>query len=85
MKTNQIVLFLFLNFWAVNIYSQKQAKKCSKEELIVPESFSPDADGENDVLYASAFKISEFNFIIFNKWGEKMFETNYQSDGWDGR
>lgn len=85
MKKNKIVFFLFLIFWTGNIYSQQQPKKCVETDLTVPESFSPDADGEDDVLFVKAFKISEFYFTIFNRWGEKVYETKYQDDGWDGR
>ena len=85
MKTNKIVLFLFLIFWTGNIFSQHQPKKCIEPDLTVPESFSPNGDGENDILYAKAFKISEFYFTIFNKWGEKVYDSKYQNDGWDGR
>ena len=84
MKIIKVAFFLLLSFWTGSIYSQQQAKKCTEAELAVPKSFSPDGDGENDILYAKAFKISEFNFAIFNKWGEKMFETKIQNDGWNG-
>ena len=54
-------------------------------ELFVPNIFSPNNDGKNDVLYVrGAETASEFLFIIFNRWGEKVFESSDPSTGWDG-
>ena len=51
----------------------------------VPNAFSPNGDGMNDVLLVRGFGISKFSFKIFNRWGQLVFESNDPSIGWDGR
>lgn len=50
----------------------------------VPNAFSPNGDGINDVIRVEGKGIIELEFRIFNRWGEKVFETNDKSVGWDG-
>lgn len=51
----------------------------------VPTGFSPNGDGFNDVVYVKGYGISKMTFRIFNRWGEKIFESTDKSKGWDGR
>ncbi len=51
----------------------------------VPTGFSPNGDGINDVVYVKGYGIDKMTFRIFNRWGEKVFESTRKSDGWDGR
>lgn len=50
----------------------------------VPSAFSPNGDGENDVLYVCGKCIKSIEFRIFNRWGEKVFASNDPTVGWDG-
>jgi len=50
----------------------------------VPTGFSPNGDGSNDVLYVRGYSIQTLDFKVFNRWGEKVFETQDQNVGWDG-
>lgn len=50
----------------------------------VPNSFSPNGDGVNDILYVRGNNISQLRLIIYNRYGQKVFETNTKSEGWDG-
>jgi gliding motility-associated-like protein len=50
----------------------------------VPQIFSPNGDGINDILYAFGRNFTSFEFVIYNRWGEKVFETNDPAIGWDG-
>lgn len=57
--------------------------------LYLPNAFSPNNDGNNDILklYGNTDRIFTLNFIIFNRWGEKVFEaTDIEAavNGWDG-
>lgn len=54
-------------------------------EMFVPNAFSPNDDGVNDVLYVRGQCLETLTFMIFNRWGEKVFESNDQKVGWDGR
>lgn len=53
-------------------------------EMYVPNAFSPNNDGANDVLYVRGICLESLTFMVFNRWGEKVFETNDQRVGWDG-
>jgi gliding motility-associated-like protein len=53
--------------------------------IIIPNAFSPNGDGLNDclkVLHAANFK--NFFFTIYNRWGEKVFETKDPGACWNG-
>ncbi|MCB0700614.1 MAG: PKD domain-containing protein [Chitinophagales bacterium] len=50
----------------------------------VPNAFSPNGDGENDILYVRGSGIETLDFRIYNRWGQLVFETSDQSKGWDG-
>ncbi len=53
-------------------------------ELFIPTAFSPNNDGQNDFLYVMGDCISNLQLAIFDRWGEKVFETTDQTVGWDG-
>jgi len=50
----------------------------------VPNAFSPNGDGVNDVVRVEGKGIVKLVFRIYNRWGEKVFESNDKSIGWDG-
>ena len=54
-------------------------------EIGLPSGFSPNGDGENDVLYVRGAAIVTLDLKIFNRWGQLVFETTSQSIGWDGK
>ena len=53
-------------------------------EMYVPNAFTPNNDGANDVLYVRGICLQSLTFMVFNRWGEKVFETADQKLGWDG-
>jgi gliding motility-associated-like protein len=56
---------------------------CVQEEISLPNAFSPNGDGHNDVfrILGDANKV---DLRIFNRWGEEVFYTNEISVGWNG-
>lgn len=50
----------------------------------VPNAFSPNGDGVNDFVKVEGKGIVELTFRIFNRWGEKVYETHDIHEGWDG-
>lgn len=52
--------------------------------IYLPNSFTPDGDGINDIFYAFGKDIVDFEMYIFNRWGEKLFYSNDMAIGWDG-
>jgi gliding motility-associated-like protein len=53
-------------------------------EVFVPNAFSPNGDGNNDLFLVKGQCIKSIDMIIFDRWGNKIFETENVSDGWDG-
>jgi gliding motility-associated-like protein len=54
--------------------------------IYVPNTFTPDGNefNQNLKIFANGIDRYNFNFQIFNRWGELIFETNDASTGWDG-
>jgi gliding motility-associated-like protein len=53
--------------------------------IFIPNAFSPNGDGNNDCLHVrhnANFK--EYYFAIYNRWGERVFESDNPSDCWNG-
>lgn len=50
----------------------------------VPNAFTPNGDGLNDVVRIEGKGIIELDFRIYNRWGELVFRTTDQAIGWDG-
>lgn len=56
-------------------------------QLFVPNAFTPNADGKNDlfkiVQYGAGVTLGEFR--VYNRWGQEIFSTRDWSKGWDGK
>ena len=52
--------------------------------LFIPTAFSPNEDGYNDVLCVRGDCFTNFNFMVFDRWGNKVFETENIDNCWDG-
>jgi len=50
----------------------------------IPTAFSPNNDTHNDVLFVRGSGIASFSLLIYNRYGEKVFETSDITEGWDG-
>ena len=63
---------------------------CDNSQMFIPNSFTPNGDGENDVFYPRGVGIKSVkSFRIYNRWGELLFERNGidlndKSNAWDG-
>ena len=57
---------------------------CGEPDIYVPNAFSPDGDGLNDEVFVRGENVATLTFSIFNRWGERVFETTNQQQGWDG-
>ena len=52
--------------------------------LYIPNAFSPDGDGVNDLFRAEGTGIREFTMRVYDRWGELVFETEDITKAWDG-
>ncbi len=60
------------------------SQTCIEPFIFVPNAFTPNGDGENDMFRARGVDIVELHMIVWNRWGEKVFETKNPLDEWDG-
>jgi gliding motility-associated-like protein len=53
----------------------------------LPNAFSPNGDGVNDIFLGKGMmeNVQFFELLIFNRWGEVIFQTNYPQMGWSGK
>lgn len=58
---------------------------CSKENIFIPNAFTPNGDGVNDIFIPrTSIEFISYHLIIYNRWGNKVFESRDSSKGWDG-
>jgi len=60
-------------------------EKCNGTSYYLPNAFSPNGDGYNDVFRVRSYCIKTFLLDVFNRWGQKVFETSDANLGWDGK
>ena len=53
--------------------------------LIIPNIFSPNGDGINDLFTINAIGITNFSCLIYDRWGLEMFESSSITNSWDGK
>ena len=55
-------------------------------EIYLPNAFTPNGDGLNDVFRGIAVGVKEFRYMkIFNRWGQEIFSSTNYRNGWDGK
>jgi gliding motility-associated-like protein len=53
--------------------------------LRMPNAFTPNGDGHNDVFRVKyPFSVSSFVMVVYDRWGQAVFQTKNIGDGWDG-
>jgi gliding motility-associated-like protein len=65
--------------------AMRQVNALVEPAIDVPNAFTPLSGDENSVVYARGFGIAKLKFIIWNRWGQKVFETENRKLGWDGK
>jgi gliding motility-associated-like protein len=63
----------------------KQVSAIVVPAVDVPNAFTPLNGTVNSTIFVKGFGITKMRFIIWNRWGQKVFETNDKNIGWDGK
>lgn len=81
-----IYIFTVSNECSAKSYTLHTILKTCDEHAYPPNAFSPNGDGVNDIyrIYSS-YDFKSFSLLIFDRWGEKVFESDNEAYGWDGR
>lgn len=87
-QTYTVIVRLLDCVWeeAVTIFVVNNA--CDGDHVFLPNAFTPNGDGSNDILRIRSNYLDELEvreFMIYNRWGEEIFRTNDPFQGWDGR
>jgi gliding motility-associated-like protein len=52
--------------------------------IYIPNTFTPNGDGLNDIFKPICTNISSLSWVVFDRWGLQLFQTNEIDQGWDG-
>lgn len=63
----------------------KYVKVLPEYQLFIPNAFTPGFDGINELWEVKGIGISEYHLMVFNRWGERIFETETFKHYWNGR
>jgi gliding motility-associated-like protein len=58
--------------------------QCDITDVYLPNAFTPNGDGVNDIFIVRSNFIEELDLIIYNRWGQEIFKTSQLNQGWDG-
>ena len=54
-------------------------------KFAIPNVFSPDGDGVNDTFKPlTTLELADYELVVYNRWGKKIFQSNIPEEGWDG-
>jgi gliding motility-associated-like protein len=68
--------------FSVSIYVNELI--CDEPNIFLPNGFTPNGDGENDVLLLRGNNLEAITLKVYDRWGAMVFETQDQQMGWDG-
>lgn len=66
------------------VYLEVKNVICGEPEVFIPNAFSPNNDGQNEMLYVRGNAIKTILLRVYDRWGELVFESNSKSNGWNG-
>jgi gliding motility-associated-like protein len=78
------VVQMVTNKYGCSDTAVREVKILPEFRFWIPNTFTPNNDGKNDVFMPKAIGVSKYEFYIYNKWGEKIFSDTDPSKGWDG-
>lgn len=62
-----------------------KTKECNCR-IVIPNAFTPTEDAINDYFFPSVdCELDDYHLLIYNRWGQLMYETTNQYDKWDGK
>jgi gliding motility-associated-like protein len=68
------------NIWSRSNYVEQYAP----EAVFVPNAFTPNSDGTNDTFHVNGENLQDFKMLVYDRWGQVIFETTNPNEGWDG-
>lgn len=81
---NYPVALIVKNKWGCADTVVKPILVGEDNSLYVPNAFTPNGDGINDIFFPKGHGILKYDMMIFDRWGERLFTTSDFFEGWDG-
>jgi len=81
---NYAVAFLVRNSWGCWDTIVKSIEVALDFNVYIPNAFTPNEDGLNDVFFPVMRGVKRYELQIFNRWGELIFSTSSPDRNWDG-
>lgn len=72
------------NHWGCSADATTVIRPVCPPRLFISNSFSPNGDGINDLYNVYTAHVGKFQMLVFNRWGEIIFESNDKNRFWDG-
>lgn len=66
-------------------YMYMEVVPCTETTIYVPNSFTPTENNVNDTFTAKGTNLSNYEMVIYDRWGEIIYITGNIHNGWDGR
>jgi gliding motility-associated-like protein len=78
-----------IGFYSLTVTNEQCVEKDEVEvdycpEIFIPNAFTPNADGKNDIWYIYGVGLRDVEYMIFDRWGMLLFTGTSQDIGWDG-
>lgn len=68
---------------AVTVYVVRTP--CEGSNIYIPNAFTPNGDGKNEIFYVRGNNITKLYYAVYDRWGQKVFESNDINKGWNGK
>ena len=68
----------------VNKIHANKVKIVDELKIYIPNSFTPNGDGNNDIFSPKGLGVKTYNLEIYDRWGEMIFQSGEFNKGWDG-
>ena len=67
-----------------SVFIEFNEVECTKENIFIPNAFSPNGDGVNDIFIPRSRILKSMKLMVQDRWGHTVFESNDINVGWDG-
>jgi gliding motility-associated-like protein len=90
-STDSLLIITEPGMYGVTIYTPHNCVSSDELEVVscntqlfIPNAFSPNNDGHNEIFLATGVGIKAFRMVVYNRWGQEVFQTNDITQGWNG-
>jgi len=66
------------------VYSDRLKVQTVSDQVFIPNTFTPNGNGQNDEFGVYSNIVNRLHLMVFNQWGEKVFETTDVKGRWNG-